>query len=142
MHLKSSEDKIGMYFPLLLLVSNWQLSTHLSPHFLVSVWCRPGKSWPAAKPRSEIQLSTRDTDTSLSSHTKHHGAKQSNHVLKESLHQQSPSPEANAVGCKRNKTLEMSQAELRAKASAGSAVLLNTLCNFLTCGKKLTLQFI
>lgn len=54
-----------------------------------------------------------------------------------------PAPaEANAVGCKRNKTLEMSQAELRAKASAGSAVLLNTLCNFLTCGKKLMLQFI
>lgn len=65
---------------------------------------------------------------------KHHRAKQSKQVLEGTLHQQSSSPKANAAGCKRNKTPEMS--ELRAKLRAGSAVLLNTLCHFLSHVRK------
>lgn len=71
---------------------------------------------------------------------KHHRAKQSKQVLEGTLYQQSPSPKANAAGCKRNKTPEMS--ELRAKLGAGSAVLLNALCHFLSRAKMLMLQFV
>lgn len=133
MHLKSSENKSGMCFSLCILISNWQLSTHLSLHiFCVSAWCRPGKSWPAAKRRSEISWAPQRYRYSFIFSHQTSQSQQSNHVLKEILHQQSPSPEANAVGRKRNEEDTTDVSQLRGKVSAGSAVLLNTLCNFLT----------
>lgn len=94
-----------------------------------------------AKPRSEIQLSATEIQTYPYLLTPNIRAKQSNHVLKVILHQQSPSPEAAAIGCKWNKTLEMSQSELKGKLSAGSAP--EHLMQFShTLGKMLMLQFI
>lgn len=134
MHLKSSENKSGMCFSLRILISNWQLSTHLSLHiFCVSAWCRPGKSWPAAKRRSEISWAPQRYRYSFIFSHQTSQSQQSNHVLKEILHQQSPSPEANAVGRKRNEedTTDVT-ARVERKGQRWFCCALNTLCNFLT----------
>lgn len=123
MHLKSSENKTGMYFHLLILVSSWQLSSHLSPHFLCHGLLQNPEvkfSWAPQRHRHILIFSHQIS-----------WSKQSNHVLEAILHRQSPSPEATAFGCKRNKTLEMSQSW----EERSVLVLLcswNTLCNFLT----------
>lgn len=70
MHLKSSENKIGMYFSLLILVSNWQLSTHLSPHFLFVCLVQTRKITDCCKTQkwNSAELH-RDRDLSSSSQT-------------------------------------------------------------------------
>lgn len=135
MHLKSSENKSGMCFSSCILISNWQLSTHLSlSTFSV---CQPGadRENHGLLQNAEVKLAEhhRDTDTALSSHTKHHRANSQTTSWKRSCTSRALHLRQMQLGARgMRKTLQMSQPELRGKVSAGSAVLLNTLCNFLT----------